>query len=249
MCSTNVLVKKMPKCGCFHELDLIPAPEGSGVYELSIEMEGITSLKSILENAGIAESVSVRSGWFQETYVLEGVTDPGQVTDFVKLLQSTIIVQIEGLQECYSLSPYTVFDEDGYPRRSLIGNVLNRAKYWQDKSLIPKLGDFMWEFISRHPRLRTALTITAPPKSDSSTPDIARSLAEHIAEKSDLALVRSEKALETEPQKNLPEGIDEEDAVARALHEAGARGVFGLSIAKDARFTLGGIDLSEERWK
>ena len=37
--------------------------------------------------------------------------------------------------------------------------------------------------------------------------------------------------------------------IARALHQAGAKSVFGLSVAKDAKFTPGSIDLSKERWQ
>ena len=37
--------------------------------------------------------------------------------------------------------------------------------------------------------------------------------------------------------------------IARALREAGAREVNGLSVAKDAKFTNGGVDLNKERWE
>ena len=37
--------------------------------------------------------------------------------------------------------------------------------------------------------------------------------------------------------------------IARALREAGAREVYGLAVAKDAKFTYGGIDLDKERWE
>ena len=37
--------------------------------------------------------------------------------------------------------------------------------------------------------------------------------------------------------------------IARALREAGAREVYGLSVAKDAKFTNGRVDLSKERWE
>ncbi|MCK4242493.1 MAG: hypothetical protein KAX23_02970 [Dehalococcoidia bacterium] len=37
--------------------------------------------------------------------------------------------------------------------------------------------------------------------------------------------------------------------IARALRVAGAAKVFGISVAKDAKFTLGGIDLSREQWQ
>lgn len=36
--------------------------------------------------------------------------------------------------------------------------------------------------------------------------------------------------------------------IARSLREAGAREVYGLSVAKDAKFTYGGVDLGKERW-
>ncbi len=37
--------------------------------------------------------------------------------------------------------------------------------------------------------------------------------------------------------------------IARALREAGAREVYGLSVAKDAKFTNGGVGLNKERWE
>lgn len=37
--------------------------------------------------------------------------------------------------------------------------------------------------------------------------------------------------------------------IARALREAGAKEVYGLAVAKDARFTYGGIDLDKEQWE
>ena len=36
--------------------------------------------------------------------------------------------------------------------------------------------------------------------------------------------------------------------VGRALKHAGAQRVYGLCVAKDAKFTNGGVDLSKERW-
>ena len=36
--------------------------------------------------------------------------------------------------------------------------------------------------------------------------------------------------------------------LARALRQAGAESVYGLSAAKDAKFTLGGIDLDRDSW-
>ena len=36
--------------------------------------------------------------------------------------------------------------------------------------------------------------------------------------------------------------------VARALRQAGATNVYALAVAKDARFTLGGISLGKEFW-
>jgi predicted amidophosphoribosyltransferase len=37
--------------------------------------------------------------------------------------------------------------------------------------------------------------------------------------------------------------------IARALKTAAAVEVYGLSVAKDAKFTKGGIDLAKERWE
>ncbi len=37
--------------------------------------------------------------------------------------------------------------------------------------------------------------------------------------------------------------------IARALREAGAREVYGLSAAKDAKFTNGGVELNKESWE
>ncbi len=37
--------------------------------------------------------------------------------------------------------------------------------------------------------------------------------------------------------------------MARALRDGGARQIYGLTVAKDAKFTLGGVDLKEELWK
>ena len=36
--------------------------------------------------------------------------------------------------------------------------------------------------------------------------------------------------------------------LARVLREAGAEKVYGLSAAKDAKFTRGGIDLDKNSW-
>ena len=37
--------------------------------------------------------------------------------------------------------------------------------------------------------------------------------------------------------------------LGRALREAGAGEVYALSVTKDARFTLGGVNLAKERWE
>ena len=252
-------------------------------FELTLVLEGIANLKDILDKANLADTISAEFGWFEWKYLLTSVYDEAQLHDFLKLLDSTVIIDIDPLQECYAMAPYSVFDDEGNAVKTPAGNLLNQAKYWRNKRVVPKLGEFLDEFVARHPRLRDAQAIVAPPSSDNSTPDLAGQWPTQIAKGRALDLLHAVKLKETEPQKLLTEGVEEEDVAAqvansigveqlppdidiivvddtirsggtmkemgRALIDAGAHAVFGLSLAKDAKFTKGGVDLSQETWQ
>lgn len=269
----------MPQCSCFHGYDLVPLE--NDLYRLTLRMEGSADLARILERSGLAVPVSRTEELFEESFVLEGVSEELALRDFLDLLDSTIIVDIRGTIECYALGPYNVFDSDGNRSRTKVGDFIHRVKYWGAQP-VTKGGVVLIEFIRRHPRLRRIKAVTSPPKADPKTPDLAGTWARQIAQQMGIAYVTATGTAGIIPQKTLAEGATEEDTVnriantmkamrlanaddvlvvddtigsggtlqevARAFLAAGASEVFGLSLAKNARFTYGGIDLGAESW-
>lgn len=279
----------MPQCGCFHSYDL--ARCGRGEYEVTVDVQGKPNLKDIVENSALAKVVSIDTdlAWFNGSstrynITVSGVRDEAGLRDFLDLLRSHIIIDLSPfVEECYGLAPYTVFDDWQQPARTRVGELFYQAKYAKNTPAAQKLGEELETFIFRHPRLRSAGTIMAAPKSDLSTPDLAERWAQEITNRRGWCLVKADKILQTPPQKELGDEKTEEASVARvansmrvenirrganvlivddtirsggtmkemarALHVAGASKVFGLSVAKDAKFTLGGVDLSRELWQ
>ena len=273
----------MPNCGCFHHYTLTPA--GLGQYTLESDIEGTLNLGDILERAGVVGSVSSRNELpaLSIKFPLSGVPDEGKLRALLELLRSTLVVDLSPqLHECYALGPYTVFQDEKLIRTDW-GNRVNKAKYWPSEKEATTLGRLLDTFIQGHPTLRTATAIVAPPKGDSSTPDLPLLWAQSIAQRRNCALVLATKSHRTSPQKALSEGETEDDAaakvantvevpnvptgarvlvlddtirsggtlreVARSAGQAGASEVYGLAVAKDAKFTTGGVSLAKDQWE
>ena len=198
-------------------------------------------------------------------------------------MRRTIIVDLKPtLDDCFAVGPYYLFD-DGQPHRSVVGNAVNRAKYWGDQAASAAITHVLQRFVARHPRLRAVDAIVVPPKSDPRARNVPSEWAGSVAEDLNVPLVAARKSRPTEPQKEIEDDQDEAEVagrvaesvsidalqegasvlivddtlrsggtakeLARALREAGASRVYGLCVAKDAKFTNGGIDLSRERWQ
>lgn len=271
----------MPQCGCFHRYDL--KSTGLDSYELEVAAEGTIKLTDIIENAGLADSVALQRDFFSlaRRYDLLGVRDERRLRDCLDLLTSVMMIELDGLSECYALGPYTVFDDEQRAQRSALGNLMNSAKYHGSISSLQSLRTKLQCFISQHPRLRNVDYIASPPKSDPTTVDVAGRCANTVARDGGYGLVTAAKVRETAPQKedsqdnekeaaarvahSVEIGIDVQGAgvlviddtvrsggtireMARELRVAGADVIFALSIAKDAKFTLGGVSLSQEQW-
>lgn len=252
-------------------------------FTLGVPVEGSELLEDVLAASGLVEAVSSDWGWLNRSYRLGTVADEVGLNDFLDLIQGTVLIDLRpGLNECYALGPYSVFEE-GEPARSIYGNAVHRAKYWGDESASSAIARTLVRFVQRHPRLRTAGTVTAPPKSDAATRNLPLDWAREIATALGVPVTEGRKVRPTEPQKDLKD-LDEEVevasrvadsvvidgalahhsvlivddtlrsggtlmALASALRDGGADYVFGLCVAKDAKFTNGGIDLSKERWQ
>ena len=121
----------MPNCGCFHGFKLAPTP-GNNI-KLALVLEGIAHLKEIIDRANVVHSISEEPSMFANTYLLTGIYEESQPQDFLKLLDSTIIIDIEPLEDCYALAPYSVFDDVGNAVKTPAGSLLNQAKYWGNK--------------------------------------------------------------------------------------------------------------------
>ena len=280
----------MPQCGCFHSYELTPV--SSTEYKLNLPSGGLGNLKDILERSrlvtSISDEISTRSGFFVNfsgrTFVLQGVREINTLSIFLDILKNKLIVDLTPeLDECYALGPYSVFEED-IRFNSSWGEMVNRAKYWRDPSVLAQLLARIEDFIEQHIPIRTVNAIVSAPKSDNNTPDLAGMWAQEIANKRGLQrLIARKTNTNIGPQKNL-DGTETEDdlisrvansvsvtqaipgsrvlilddtirsggtlkEIARALRVTGAIEVYGISAAKDAKFTQGGVDLNKEMWE
>lgn len=287
----------MPRCACFHSFEMNwPDPQ---TCELSVKLEGYDLLSGILARSGIAQSLTpVRevpnSGgwmdlssfehWKEIKFSLEGVlAQREEVENFLRILQNRVLIDLEMLDECYAISPYTVFDKEDRAARTAVGNLVNQIKYW-GMPIPARVSENMHTFIRHHPGFRGVTSICAPPGSSAAGPNIALHTARQLLESMDVPLVEVTKIRPGPPQKELPDDMDEFSAsgrirgtmqlesgrvrggrvlviddtirsggtlieVARVLKEAGAAAVYGLALAKDAKFTQGGLNLSNEVWR
>lgn len=279
----------MPNCCCFHSYKL--APVSGAEYRLQLPLEGAGNLAGLVERSRLAATMSAgatvpgRVDWSEPTFTLSGVKEPDTLRRFFDLLQDKVIVDLSPeLEECYSLGPYTVFEEEQRHRLSAWGELVNRAKYRRDKAASSEILKRTEAFVEEHILIRTVNAIIAAPKGDSATPDLVGAWVQEIANNRNWRRLNAFKAQETAgPQKALSGDDTEADLIervahsitvsgiipgdrvlvlddtirsggtlreiARALREAGVREVYGLTVAKDARFTQGGIDLDKERWE
>lgn len=206
--------------------------------------------------------------------------------EFLRAFPAVIVVDLTPeVDDCYSLGPYTLF-QGNVPHRTEWGDLLNRAKYQNDRDAAAQLGSQLERCIVALPlpTLSAANAIVAAPKGDASTPNLVGEWADAIAGNWGLRRLDSYKTRATDPQKNLSAGESETDLtrriansvgvsevterdkvlilddtirsggtlreIGRALRAAGAAAVCGLTVAKDARFTQGGIGfLDREGWQ
>ncbi|MXW30268.1 MAG: phosphoribosyltransferase [Chloroflexi bacterium] len=194
--------------------------------------------------------------------------------EMLSLLRKRLIIDLRpDIYECYALGPYSVFNGDER-ESSRFGDAVRRAKYGNDQGAVMALSKALKEFVRRHPRLKSVAAVTAPPRSASAAPNIPVKWAYAVAEAVGANVVEARwKVQPTGAQKNREGSIANNMSVVgtvhgsalilddtigsgatlcelgRALREAGARRVYGLCVAKDARFTHGGVDLSKERWQ
>lgn len=271
----------MPFCSCVHEYQL--SATAANEFLLLPEAEGTLDLKAVLDRTGLIDSVTVRQGFYDYGSMdLTGVRNIEQLSGFLDLLKSTIFVDLTPeVDECYALGPYTVFEENE-SERGEIGELVNRAKYWREDAVVDHLGQRISSFVEQHPSLSKVQALAVPPKSDSNTPNLARSWAMQLRAGHDWDVISVVKTRETEPQKTLGEEDTERDAalrvldsvrvdqvkpgtrililddtirsggtikeLARALRAVGAGSIYGLAVAKDAKFTNGGMGLDKAKW-
>ena len=277
----------MPLCGCFHSYELVNL--SASEYRLTFPSSGLANIQQIMRLSQLATSVTEVSGsissMFRSTFNLAGVTSEDHLRRTLDALKNKIIVDLSPeVDQCYSLGPYSVFDDDGGRSNSLWGQPLYRAKYLRDVSSSTALLDALKQFIQKNEMLEMVDCIVSAPKSDLSTPDLAGSWAEQIAvDRSWQRLTAYKTRAPNRPQKMRSDTETEEDLVnrvadsikvegvaqgsnvlvlddiigsggtikeiGRALRESGAAIIAGLSVAKDARDTRGGVDLNKELWE
>ena len=203
----------MPTCGCFHEYTLTLV--GPNDYRLRLEIEGRVDLEDILDRTTLSQAVSVQRGLMGSTFTITGVTDGARLRSFIDLLRSTILVDLTPeLRETYALGPYSWFDEEGNRGTAPMGELLNRAKYRRSSAEASQLGELLGAFLQGHPTLCNVDFVTAPPKSDPSTPDLPTSWARSTARMLDIRMVDLTKTRHTTPRKTLDDGETEQQSVA-----------------------------------
>ena len=203
----------MPACGCYHDFEMV-SPE-PGKVAVTLAPSGEIDLQRVLERAGLARTVHVENHIINSTVVLGGVQDHVKLTRILELLKSVMFVDLGPLiDECYALGPYSVSDENDQLERSSIGNLMYKAKYRNDAHALETLHESVQRFASAHPSLKNVGGVTAPPKSDPHTKDVAGHIVERIASRNRLPLIPVNKSRVTSPQKNLPESSDEQESTA-----------------------------------
>lgn len=204
----------MPNCGCFHEYDLtLVAPNE---YQIRSAPEGLLDLKAVLDRANLADSISVHWTLLGNIWNLHSVTDEVQLRQLLDVLKSTLFVDLAPqIDECYALSPYTCFDDDGHSERTPKGEMLFQAKYRANAGAASDWGRTIGEFILAHPTVRGVDAVAAPPKSDPNTPDLPRLWSAGTASMLGISTINVTKVENTPPQKILNEDESEDEAVDR----------------------------------
>ena len=276
----------MPTCGCYHNFRV--ALDGQGTYRVEMDLEGTVDMVTMFESSGIAERIE----WLGPAHALKfrgvfrffGVSDLGKLVALCKTMKSKIIVDLRpNLDFCFALGPYTLFSADNEHSRSEIGSLLYEAKYRKNEWSVTALGRQLSQAIREHPILNSVTAVSSPPGSIPGASNLVRQWTDSIANELEVAAIPATKTRLTPPQKNLDEGVTEEDAMnqlensisvsdvtpdskvlilddtirsggtmcelARALRQAGTTRVYGLSVAKDARFTHGRISLMRGDWE
>ncbi len=236
----------MPDCACYH--DFTREPDGFG---------------RPLNSSGVGTLLGTALG-------LRGGRAPQQM---LALLRKRMVIDLRPeITECYALGPYSVFDGDER-EFSRFGDAVRKAKYGNDQGVVTALSRSLAEFVRHHPRLKSVAIVTAPPRSSSVAPNIPLNWARSVAETLTAKVVEVHWSVQpTAARKNREGSIANTMSVAspvqgnvlviddtigsgatlcevgRALRDAGAQRVYGLCVAKDAKFTHGGVDLSKERW-
>lgn len=237
----------MPDCAAYH--DYTREPDGLG---RPLHASGV---KGLLDGA-----LGVREG-----------RAPLEVLD---LLSRRIIVDLRpAINECYALGPYSVFDGDAR-ESSRLGEAVRRAKYENDEGAVISISGELIAFVRRHPRLKSVTTVTAPPRSTRAAPNIPLRWAHSVADAVGASIVETRwRAQPTGARKNREEIIADSMSVESPVHGSvlilddiigsgatlcelgqslrgvGAQRVYGLCVAKDAKFTHGRVDLSKRRWQ
>ena len=202
----------MPDCGCFHDFTLNPI--GPSRYEVKFDLQGEVDFPRTFRESGVANRIQKHS--HRPIYRLQDVADLAMLEKLCESLKSKVIVDLTpGLDFCYAVGPYTVFEEDDSSGRSGIGTLVNSAKYRRDQSAFAKLGESLLTFIQDHPILSRVTAISAPPKSQSDLPDLPGLWAKRIAGHLQLSLIQAKKTRATSPQKNYDGDESESEVVAR----------------------------------
>ena len=204
----------MPNCGCFHQYELESTAPGE--YQFTASVEGQADLKSVLESANLATSVSAGTSWFKTTIHLSGVTNGAALMNFCNQLKSAIIVDLTpSLDFCHALGPYTVIDENNEFCRTDMGELVFLAKYRNDPEAAEELASRLSRFIDNHPGFKNVTMIATPPSSNPSRPNLVESWAKQLAARMGWNILTATKTRLTPPQKEISEEDSEDDAKSR----------------------------------
>ena len=272
----------MPNCFCYHAFTINELDKRA--YTICANTEGFPDiLRSALKFFGTVTVPQLDWDFLTKTkWIISDVGDPQELENFLELLKHRLMIDLSPVvDECYALGPYTIFS-DGEPRNGKYGRLVYQAKYSGNPGTSEAVGKELRNFVVKHPILKHADAIAAPPKLDRNQNNLPQNWARTLSNALGVPTLELRKTRSTGEQKNLPDGMDEIDSVermansmvvesqianadvlviddtlryggtlkemGRALRESGARRVYGLCVAKDARGTKGGIELNKDLW-
>lgn len=197
----------LPDCGYLKDYNI---KVERGQYHVSLTPAGEIDICNILENAFPGTKCVVledMTSWFGgQTLAISGMHPKHEeLQQFLDLLSNHLTIN-DSLDECHALALRSLppTEERSDWKRTKMGELVYRAKYWGNPNACRVIAGHMARFIVAHPRYQRAEFVVAAPRSrESDMFDLPSEMVKLIASALRKSIAIAEKTRQTNPQKEL----------------------------------------------